>query len=250
MAPSAISVRDTIITSRASRLVRAIVQRTDQPLADAPPHNPVHPVDPVISAERDRAPVTSHQSEAAHGPAHSGYSILAISGSLRALSSNSDVLRAAALLAPATVRIRLFTGLDTLPYFNPDLDTEGAVLPQAVQDFRAQIAAADALLICSPEYAHGVPGVLKNALDWLVSGPEIPFKPIGLLNASSRSTHAHDSLAETLRTMSAVLVPEASLTLPLDGRHLDAAGIAARPEFAAPLRGAVEALVNAADRFR
>ncbi len=176
--------------------------------------------------------------------------ILAISGSLRARSSNTEALRAAAALALPAAEVTLFAGLAALPHFNPDLDGEGTVPPAAVQDLRAEIAAADAVLICSPEYAHGVPGVLKNALDWLVSGSEIPFKPIGLLNVSSRSTHAQASLAETLRTMSTVLVPGASITLPLDGRRLDADAIVATPEFAEPLRSALAALAKAGEDYR
>ena len=172
--------------------------------------------------------------------------ILAISGSLRARSSNTEALRAAAALAPEGVTVSLYDGLGTLPHFNPDLDGEGAVLPPAVQEFRAQVGAATALLICSPEYAHGVPGSLKNALDWLVSGPEIVHKPIGLLNVSSRSTHAQASLAETLRTMSTTLVADASIVLPLDGRRMDAAAIAAAPEFSEPLKAALRALCAAA----
>jgi len=173
-----------------------------------------------------------------------GVDILGISGSLRARSSNTELLRAAALVAPASARVTLFEGLDGLPHFNPDLDSERAILPAPVVALRRQVAAADALIISSPEYAHGVPGSLKNALDWLVSGPEIPYKPIGLLAASARSTHGQASLAETLRTMSTVLVPGASLALPLDGRRLDAAGIAGDPELTGLLRGALEALVR------
>ena len=176
--------------------------------------------------------------------------ILAISGSLRARSTNTEVLRAAAQLAPASMHISLYSGLGAVPPFNPDLDVEGAVLPAEIQDLRAQVGQADALLVCSPEYAHGVPGVLKNALDWLVSGTEIVHKPIGLINASPRSTHAQASLAETLRTMSAVVVTEASIDLPLSGRQLDAGGIAAAPDLASRLRGAMEALVRAIDRGR
>ena len=174
----------------------------------------------------------------------SGVDILAISGSLRARSSNTELLRAAALVAPSPARVTIFEGLGGLPHFNPDLDGEGAVLPAPVVAFRRQVAAADALIISSPEYAHGVPGSLKNALDWLVSGPEIPYKPIGLLAASARSTHGQASLAETLRTMSTILVPGALLTLPLDGRRLDAAGVASDPGLAAPLRAALEALIR------
>lgn len=174
--------------------------------------------------------------------------LLAISGSLRAQSINTEVLRAAAIIAPPSVRITLYDGLGALPHFNPDLDAEGAALPDPVQGLRSQIAGAAAVLICSPEYAHGVPGALKNALDWLVGGPEIVHKPIGLLNASPRASHAQASLAETLRTMSTVLVPGASIDMPLGGRRLGAAAIAADPALATPLRAALEALVGAVRR--
>jgi NAD(P)H-dependent FMN reductase len=176
--------------------------------------------------------------------------ILCISGSLRAKSSNTEVLKAAALVAPPSVRITMYEGLADLPAFNPDLDTEGASVPITVQDFRGRIGSADALLICSPEYAHGVPGSLKNALDWLVSSAEMLFKPIGLLNISPRSVHAYASLAETLRTMSTVLVDGASIELPLSGSRLDAAGIAAHLEFADRLRGVVAALSSAAHGYQ
>src|SRR5439155_26208619 len=91
---------------------------------------------------------------------------LAISGSLRHASSNTQLLRAVALLAPPGLRITQFDGLGALPHFNPDLDTDPP--SPAVRVLRESIAAADGLLISSPEYAHGVPGVLKNVLDWLV----------------------------------------------------------------------------------
>jgi NAD(P)H-dependent FMN reductase len=178
------------------------------------------------------------------------YEVLAISGSLRARSSNTEALRAAAMLAPPGVHVTLYEGLGTLPHFNPDLDGEGAVPPQTVHELREQVGAADALLICSPEYAHGVPGALKNALDWLVSSPAIVYKPIGLINASPRSTHAQASLAETLRTMSTVVVPDACIALPISGRDLDAAAIVAVPELAASLRSALDALASAASEYR
>src|SRR5262245_767719 len=160
------------------------------------------------------------------------FSILAISGSLRARSTNTETLRAAGLLAPQSLSVSLYPGLATLPAFNPDLDVPDAVPALAVRELRSYVAAADALLICSPEYAHGVPGALKNALDWLVSGPEIVMKPIGLLNVSPRSTHAYSALVETLRTMSTVLVPGACKTIHLEGRILSATEIAETPEVA------------------
>lgn len=174
--------------------------------------------------------------------------ILAISGSLRASSSNTTLLRAAADLAPEGVTVPLYAGIGDLPHFNPDLDAEDDAPLPAVADWRAQLQAADAVLICSPEYAHGVPGSLKNALDWVVGSGEFDGKPVALVNASPYSTHATASLAETLRTMNANVVPEASITVPLKGKALDAAGIARTPEIAVPVRASLAALLRAAAR--
>ena len=123
-------------------------------------------------------------------------------------------------------------------------------MPPSVESFRAKIDAADALLISSPEYAHGVPGALKNALDWLVSAPGMVFKPIGLINISSRSTHAYASLLETLRTMSTVPVPEASVELSLASRSQSAVEIAADPQIADRLRSSLDSLLLAAREYR
>jgi NAD(P)H-dependent FMN reductase len=166
--------------------------------------------------------------------------VLAISGSLRAASSNTAVVRAAKLVAPGHVEVVVYTGLAILPPFNPDDDGES--LPGPVADLRAQVAAADAILISSPEYAHGVPGVLKNALDWLVGGVEMVGKPVALVNASPRATIAQAQLAETLRTMQARVIGDASITLPLLGIKIDEFGIAASPDLASQLQGAIEAL--------
>jgi chromate reductase, NAD(P)H dehydrogenase (quinone) len=174
--------------------------------------------------------------------------ILGVSGSLRARSANSDLLRAAVALAPQGVRVTLFEGIAGLPYFNPGVETIS--LPAPVAEWRAQVGAADALLISSPEYAHGVPGAMKNALDWLVSGVECYRKPVGLLNASAMATHAHASLTETLTTMAANVVPAACVTIPVAGKNLGVAGILADPELAAALRNALVALAAAATTAR
>lgn len=126
---------------------------------------------------------------------------LAISGSLRSVSSNLSLLRAMAALAPDNVEISLYESVGILPHFNPDLDN--ATPPEAVIGFRAKLKAADAVLISSPEYAHGVPGALKNALDWIVGSGEFMYKPVGLMNASPTSRYAQASLAETLTVMMA-----------------------------------------------
>jgi len=80
---------------------------------------------------------------------------------------------------------------------------------------RALVRQCDGLVIAAPEYAHGVPGALKNALDWLVASDAIPGKPIALFNAAPRAFHAQAALRETLATMAARLAPEAFVTLPL-----------------------------------
>jgi chromate reductase, NAD(P)H dehydrogenase (quinone) len=169
---------------------------------------------------------------------------LAISGSLRRASLNTALIVAAARLAPGTVEISIYRGLAEIPPFNPDLESESA--PEAVARFRAALQASDVVLISSPEYAHGVPGVLKNALDWVVGSGELVDKPIALINASGRATHAWASLAETLSVMSAHVIVEASITVPLDGRRFDANGIVEDAELSTALRSAVEALAGAA----
>ena len=170
--------------------------------------------------------------------------VLAISGSLRRASSNSALVGAVARLAPDTVEVSIYGELAALPPFNPDLDGDDA--PAAVGRLRAALQACDAVLISSPEYAHGVPGVLKNALDWLVGSSELVNKPIALINASGRARHAWASLAETLAVMSARVIPDASITVSLEGRALDANGIVADVARSNALRSALEALANAA----
>ncbi len=171
--------------------------------------------------------------------------ILAISGSLRQGSSNTALLQAAIELSPANVEIKLYDKLGDLPHFNPDLEpTE----PPSVTDLRQQLAWSDGVVISSPEYAHGVPGVLKNALDWLVSSAEFIDKPIALFNASSRAIYAQAALTEIVTTMAGRIVPEASLTVSLLSRHLDAAGIIADPEIAGELQAAIILFANAIEQ--
>ena len=171
--------------------------------------------------------------------------VLAVSGSLRTASSNTNLLRAAALLAPPGVTIALYEGLGTLPPFNPDLDAEGSPPQVPVTEWRSLLRAAGAVLISTPEYAHGVPGALKNALDWVVGSGEFVGKPVGLVNAFPKSTHAQASLVETLTVMMAVLKPGARVAIPLSSKRLTPNELAAAPEIAAPLRAALDALVRA-----
>jgi len=172
-------------------------------------------------------------------------SILALSGSLRASSSNTAVLEAIAALTPADTSVTLYCGLAGLPAFNPDREDEPIA---AVADLRQQLTDADGLLISSPEYAHGVPGSLKNALDWVVGSGELIDKPVGVINASPYSTFAQASLIETLKTMNATVVPEASITVSLRGKGLDANGILEDAAVSAALREAAAALCRAIEK--
>ncbi|MEO8027234.1 MAG: NADPH-dependent FMN reductase [Bryobacteraceae bacterium] len=168
--------------------------------------------------------------------------ILAISGSLRRVSSNGRLLRALAALAPEDLAIEFYDELGELPHFNPDL--EGSE-PPSVLELRRRIREADGVVISSPEYAHGVPGAMKNALDWVVGSGELVSKPVAVLNASPMAAHADASLRETLTVMSARLSPEASVRMPLGAKNLDEAGLAANPEIAELLRGALRAFAEA-----
>ncbi|MGZ4289179.1 MAG: NADPH-dependent FMN reductase [Gaiellaceae bacterium] len=111
--------------------------------------------------------------------------ILAISGSLQRESYNTRLLRAASELAPPGIEVELYDGLASLPPYDADLDVEPA--PAPVRDLRERIAAADALLISTPEYNGSIPGQLKNAVDW-ASRPfpasSLRNKPIALAGAT------------------------------------------------------------------
>lgn len=165
--------------------------------------------------------------------------ILAISGSLRTASLNSAVLRAMARLAPDDIAIRLFDGMGNLPLFNPDIEASD---PAPVAALREQIMSADALLIASPEYAHGITGVMKNALDWMVSCEAFVNKPVAILNASPRATFADASLREIVTMMSGDIIGDASITVPIIGARLDEDGIFAHREISASLRTALDAI--------
>jgi NAD(P)H-dependent FMN reductase len=168
--------------------------------------------------------------------------VLAISGSLRAASINSALLRAAARLSPPEVQVRLFRAAGELPLFNPDLETH---LPQKIVTLHDEVERADALLIASPEYAHGFTGTIKNVLDWLVSFEPFINKPVAVFNASPRARHADEALRETLRTMSAVIVEEASVSIPLLGAGLTEDAMVEDPVVSRAVRSALQGLHRA-----
>jgi len=144
------------------------------------------------------------------------FNILALSGSLRKKSYNTAVIRALRKIAPDDISVVVYDGLGEIPPFNPDIDPAGIPV---VRDLKKEVEAAEGLIISSPEYAHGISGVLKNALDWLVSGYEFINMPVSLVNTSPRAHHALDSLKEVLKTMSGTLFDASNLTIPLLGTH-------------------------------
>lgn len=169
--------------------------------------------------------------------------ILAISGSLRADSSNSAVVRAAARLVPEDVEYTIYEHLGDLPHFNPGLD--GELTPPLIHDLRERLRAADAVLICTPEYVFGMPGSLKNALDWIVSSGEFTNKPVSAISASPSykgGDKAHAALVMTLTVMGARIIEDASLIIGFVRKKITPEGEISDPELERSLRSAVEAL--------
>jgi chromate reductase len=169
--------------------------------------------------------------------------ILLVSGSLRAESTNAAVLRTVRALAPARVETTLYEGLATLPHFNPDDDFEP--LPAAVTELRAGVAAAGAVLFCTPEYAGALPGSFKNLLDWSVGGPEMYEKPVAWINASTRgAAHAHASLRTVLGYIHAEIVEAACVHVPVPHQAVDSDGLIRDQEIRTALAEALRALVE------
>jgi chromate reductase, NAD(P)H dehydrogenase (quinone) len=176
--------------------------------------------------------------------------ILLISGSTRGASTNSALLRTASANPPEGVEAEVYAGMTGLPHFNPDDDRDP--LPPAVADLRARIGAADAVLVCTPEYAGALPGTFKNLLDWSVGGPEMYGKPVAWVNASgspTRAAQAHASLETVLRTIHADIVTEACAHIAVPRRQVGEDGTVADGEVRRRIREVLAILARyAADR--
>ena len=170
--------------------------------------------------------------------------LYALGGSLRARSTNRALLEAIRRLAPHGVEVEISGLVGLLPIFNPDL--EGDFTPEPVLAFAQEIAIADGLIVSAPEYAHGIPGGLKNALDWLVSRFEIPGKPVMLVHASHRGDFALEALTEVLKTIGTDLRSETFLRVPLLGKSEHEIGaILGAPETEHAIRSALGRFVGA-----
>jgi NAD(P)H-dependent FMN reductase len=131
-----------------------------------------------------------------------GIRILGIVGSLGARSSNLALLETAASVAPEGIDVELYTRLGELPYFDPDVDPDDA--PPAVRALRRAIAASDAVLIAAPEYGHSLPGVLKNAIDWLIGSGELERKVVAITASVPSAERGRQGLAALRQTLGAV----------------------------------------------
>jgi NAD(P)H-dependent FMN reductase len=172
--------------------------------------------------------------------------LLALSGSLRKLSYNTAAINALKVLAPAQVDITI-GNISDLPLFNPD--REGEYIP-SFEALRLALGESDGLIISSPEYAHGISGSLKNALDWLVSGSEFPEIPIMLINTSPRASHAQQALREVVTTMSGKVIDDACISSPLLGSELGSEGIVEHQDISELMRAGLEVFYSKINNTR
>lgn len=175
--------------------------------------------------------------------------ILAVSGSLRSSSFNTAILKALMKLASDDMSISIYDGLGNLPLFNPEIDSDDALAP--VKDWRTRLKEADGILFCTPEYAHGVPGALKNALDWIVSSGEFMNKPTAVISASPSpdgGDQANVSLVQTLRAMVAEIGEGATLCIPAVSAKLNDKGEVIDPVTKQALYSLLDALTESIKR--
>jgi chromate reductase len=148
--------------------------------------------------------------------------VLAFAGSLRHASYNKGLIRAAVSLAPTSMTLEVFD-ISRIPLYNQDVEDAGE--PEAVMTFKQAIAGADALLVATPEYNHGVPGVLKNAIDW-ASRPRatspLTDRPVGIMGASTgrgATARAQAQLRDTFVFTGACVMPRPEVLIG-GARHL------------------------------
>ena len=181
--------------------------------------------------------------------------LLLVSGSLRAGSTNSAVLRTARALAPRDVEASFYAGMGELPHFNPDDDAEGQAIHPAVALMRTSVARADALLVCTPEYAGALPGALKNLLEWTVGDAGTYEKPVGWINAAgpaapTGAADAHASLGKVLGYVGADVVGSACRRIPITRRDVGEDGLIADAKARVAIRATVAALADHVRRNR
>ena len=181
--------------------------------------------------------------------------ILCLPGSLRGGSWNRRLLHAAAALSPAYARMEVYSSLASVPLFDEDLESAEPAGPVGVQALRAAVAAADGLVIATPEYNHALPGVLKNALDWLSRasplGAVLVDRPVAVLGASSGpwgTRLAQASLRQVLHTCGALVMPAPTLFVAHAAQRFDTEGALVDPALEASLGAFVGAFCSWIER--
>lgn len=179
--------------------------------------------------------------------------ILAISGSLKASSSNLLVLKTIQKLMPSEIEFIENKSIALLPQFNPDLDDSGEDYAgrEHVEFFRQDIFKSDAIIFCSPEYAFGVPGSLKNALDWLVSSGVINTKAVSIITASPMHTgalHANNALQLTLTALGTRYSEETIMMIAMVNKKFDSNGNMIDQECINLLESKIHYLINLANQ--
>ncbi len=166
--------------------------------------------------------------------------LLIIPGSLRSASSTHKVVDYIVSILPSNVKALVYNGLGMLPHFDDNPQPHDTVL-----EFREAIKLADGVIICTPEYAFGVPGSLKNALDWTVSSGDFVHKPVSLITAATGGENAHRSLMLTLTAISCYLPPQAQLLISFIRSKLNDTGEVTDVQTAKSLQKVVATLIEA-----
>jgi len=164
-------------------------------------------------------------------PAAPARRVLCLAGSLRRDSWNRRLLHAAVARAPSTLALTVYAGLAAVPLFDEDLERHDPAGPVGVQALRAAMVAADGLIVATPEYNHSLPGVLKNALDWLSResplGEVLVDKPTAVLGASAGpwgTRLAQAGLRQVLHTCGALVMPSPTLFMANAATRFDERG--------------------------
>jgi len=166
--------------------------------------------------------------------------ILAIPGSLRPNSSSNHILSAILSVAPEDVVCEIYQGIGALPHFNDPEET-----PALVVEFKQKVRESDAVLICTPEYAFGIPGSLKNAIDWTVGTGEFVDKPVGLVTAATHAEKGHAAMLLVLTAISANVIDESKLLIPFVKAKLDSNGNVKDSSLLEQLATVIKALAKA-----
>lgn len=153
--------------------------------------------------------------------------MVAICGSTSQQSVNRSLIEAIINLCDERFEISIYNSIGGLPQFNPEDDVQNVA--KEVFNFRELLDNADGIIICTPEYAHGVPGTLKNAIDWTISSGQFPNKPTMLITAATDGKFGHKALLETLSAIEAknianlqLVINFAKTKISMDGRITDA----------------------------